>query len=67
MHDPGSNFLAMDGYVKWLCPEKVSPGYSYNAWNGTNIAYDGKCSTWAASTSAKTQNGQPVVMTFSVD
>jgi prepilin-type processing-associated H-X9-DG protein len=71
MHDPGSNFLALDGHVKFLRPEKVSPG-----WNASNLNNPGTCATgsanfWnaggspAAGTGSMLQGSNPVTLTFS--
>jgi prepilin-type processing-associated H-X9-DG protein len=43
-HFDGSNYLMMDGHVKWLKPSQVSPGFSATATsNGqsTTIGSDG--------------------------
>jgi prepilin-type N-terminal cleavage/methylation domain-containing protein len=76
IHDPGSNFLGVDGHVKYLRPEKVSPGYSSG-----NSSTVGSCATldptgndvgqWvgngstAAGTGSMMQGTSPVTLTFS--
>jgi prepilin-type N-terminal cleavage/methylation domain-containing protein/prepilin-type processing-associated H-X9-DG protein len=73
MHDPGSNYLAVDGHVKFLRPEKVSPGV-----DATLASTAGSCTgneetqtmncpgtICAAGTSAMNEDGNPVTLTFS--
>jgi prepilin-type N-terminal cleavage/methylation domain-containing protein len=71
VHDPGSNFLGLDGHVKFLRPEKVSPG-----WTAGNSSSPGACATgnsnfWnagaspAAGTGSMMQGSNPVTLTFS--
>lgn len=61
IHDPGANYLGFDGHVKFLRPEKVSPGP--NAALSTNA---GTCGSVASGTIQMTQGATtPVTMTFS--
>jgi prepilin-type processing-associated H-X9-DG protein len=57
----GANWLAADGHVKFLRPEKVSPGVSASK---ANSPHDGDCNT-ATDATTMTQKGTPVTMTFS--
>ena len=61
VHDPGANWLAFDGHVKFLNAAKVSPGP-----NATVAGTDGACATSATSSDKMTQSGSPVTMTFSI-
>lgn len=35
-HNPGTNFLALDGHVKWLTPARVSSGLDQSAFHGSS-------------------------------
>lgn len=66
IHNPGANYLACDGHVKFLTPNKVSPGWG--GWpSGLTPTTVGNCaSSWLPSGTAAMENGTtPVTLTFS--
>ncbi|MCW3060331.1 MAG: hypothetical protein JWQ02_2152 [Capsulimonas sp.] len=65
-HTDGSNFLAADGHVKWLRPERVSGGLSATDASAAEIHDATPNAGKAAGTSSMTQqSGAGVSMTFS--
>ena len=67
VHTDGSNYLALDGHVKWLRPTAVSGGLSAANSNAVEIHNgSGKNNGYAAGTDNMTlQSGAKVTMTFS--
>jgi len=67
-HTDGSNFVAMDGHVKWLRASQISTGSG--PWDGNHAQGDSTACTWLGECAAGTNNmtlpsGSKAVMTFS--